>query len=209
MSTPSNQTGASEGSQAGWHPDPSGKTQSRWWDGSQWTSHVTTQPGSGTSSAPDPDARPTPPPLHSRKWKDVPRTLAISAFMVAIVALALVIGSAVGLHSVISRQSSQERAAISQLQAANQKLAGEVAKNHAALAGLKIPSQVSTSQMGICYSTDSESFSNLYDSSMDGYDFVDSVDLETPNLLNGVVSCPSGYSFVPVMPANNSTNSNS
>jgi len=41
---------------------------------------------------------------------------------------------------------------------------------------------------------------------MDGYQFVDGVDVQTPNLLNGVVSCSSGYSFVPVVPANNSTN---
>ena len=210
MSTPWNQACPAEGPQAGWHQDPSGNPQSRWWDGSQWTSHVTTQPGSGAPSAPEPAARPTPPPVHSRKrLKDVPRNFAISALMVAIVALALCVGSAVGLHGVISRQSSQDQAAISRLQAANQQLAAEVAKNHAALAGLKVPSQVNTSQMGICYDIETESFSNLDDSIMDGYAFVDGVDIESPNLLNGVVSCPSGDSFVPVVPANNSTNSNS
>lgn len=28
--------------QAGWHPDPSGKHQHRWWDGATWTSTVAT-----------------------------------------------------------------------------------------------------------------------------------------------------------------------
>ena len=37
-----------------------------------------------------------------------------------------------------------------------------------------------------------ETFSNLVDSTMDGYQFVDGLDVETPNLLNGVVSCPNG-----------------
>ena len=27
---------------AGWHPDPSGKHQHRWWDGAAWTPHVST-----------------------------------------------------------------------------------------------------------------------------------------------------------------------
>jgi hypothetical protein len=30
------------GPPAGWHPDPSGKYQHRWWDGQRWTAHVGT-----------------------------------------------------------------------------------------------------------------------------------------------------------------------
>jgi hypothetical protein len=29
---------------AGWHPDPSGGSQFRWWDGTRWTEHTWTQP---------------------------------------------------------------------------------------------------------------------------------------------------------------------
>ena len=29
---------------AGWHPDPSGKHQLRYWDGTQWTDHVANRP---------------------------------------------------------------------------------------------------------------------------------------------------------------------
>jgi len=129
--------------------------------------------------------------------------------VVAVVALAFGVGGVVKLHADINTQSSQEQTAISRLQAANQKLASEVAKDHAALSGLKVPAQVNTGQMGICYDTSTESFSNLDDSIMDGYNFVDGVDIESPNLLNGVVSCPSGDSFVPVIPGKNSSNGNS
>ena len=27
---------------AGWHPDPAGRHQHRWWDGAAWTTHVST-----------------------------------------------------------------------------------------------------------------------------------------------------------------------
>jgi hypothetical protein len=33
---------APEVSPPAWHPDPSGRFQFRWWDGSEWTSHVAT-----------------------------------------------------------------------------------------------------------------------------------------------------------------------
>ena len=30
-------------SPGGWHPDPFGRHELRWWDGNQWTEHVSTQ----------------------------------------------------------------------------------------------------------------------------------------------------------------------
>lgn len=32
---------------AGWHPDPSGGSQFRWWDGNRWTEHTWSQPPPG------------------------------------------------------------------------------------------------------------------------------------------------------------------
>jgi hypothetical protein len=32
---------------AGWHPDPSGASQFRWWDGVRWTEHTWSRPHSG------------------------------------------------------------------------------------------------------------------------------------------------------------------
>ena len=66
----------------------------------------------------------------------------------------------------------------------------------------------STSKLGICLQNTTQPFTNPDDSVMDGVDFVTGVDIETPNLLDGVVSCPSEYTYVPVTPANNRTNSN-
>jgi hypothetical protein len=36
-----------------WHPDPSGRFQFRWWDGSEWTSHVATNGQVMIDTSPD------------------------------------------------------------------------------------------------------------------------------------------------------------
>ena len=49
--------------QSGWHPDPWGQASLRWWDGEQWTAHVSAvpQPQSHDTSTPGPsEAHPTP-----------------------------------------------------------------------------------------------------------------------------------------------------
>jgi hypothetical protein len=40
------------GSAPGWHPDPSGRWQVRWWDGAAWTEHVASQGRQGSDPAP-------------------------------------------------------------------------------------------------------------------------------------------------------------
>lgn len=35
---------------AGWHPDPSGKFDHRWWDGQRWTANVSTNGVAGTDA---------------------------------------------------------------------------------------------------------------------------------------------------------------
>lgn len=41
----------------GWHPDPMGEAEYRYWDGSQWTEHV-----AYPRAAPAPEPPPPPPP---------------------------------------------------------------------------------------------------------------------------------------------------
>lgn len=48
------------GTQGGWHPDPYGRHQLRWWDGQQWTSQVSDQGVVRDENAP---VQPTPPPM--------------------------------------------------------------------------------------------------------------------------------------------------
>ena len=70
---PSNRSGAAAGPQPGWYPDPSGYSQLRWWDGTQWTSHLTTEPAYPVAPAePEPPVRPTPPYPPEGGWQ--PRT---------------------------------------------------------------------------------------------------------------------------------------
>lgn len=38
----------------GWHPDPSGQQQWRWWDGTQWTDHTWSDPPPPPAPAADP-----------------------------------------------------------------------------------------------------------------------------------------------------------
>lgn len=46
---------------AGWHPDPTGQHESRYWDGSQWTEHVAGQgPQPPPVAAPPPEPPPAP-----------------------------------------------------------------------------------------------------------------------------------------------------
>ena len=40
----------------GWHPDPSGRWQLRWWDGSAWTDRVATGGRQSSDPLPDPGA---------------------------------------------------------------------------------------------------------------------------------------------------------
>jgi len=41
---------------AGWHPDPSGRWQVRWWDGAAWTDHVASSGRQGRDPAPGGEA---------------------------------------------------------------------------------------------------------------------------------------------------------
>lgn len=56
--------------QADWYGDPSGAFEHRYWDGTQWTSHVASRGVSATSAVaaewPDPSASPPPPPPSPR-----------------------------------------------------------------------------------------------------------------------------------------------
>jgi Protein of unknown function (DUF2510) len=45
--------GGSTVSPPAWHPDPSGRFQFRWWDGSEWTSHVATNGQVMVDNSPD------------------------------------------------------------------------------------------------------------------------------------------------------------
>ena len=61
MTMPRNRSGAAAGPQPGWYQDPSGYFQLRWWDGTQWTSHVTPEPAYPVAPAePRPPAQPYP-----------------------------------------------------------------------------------------------------------------------------------------------------
>jgi hypothetical protein len=128
---------------------------------------------------------------------------------VLIVALCACVGLSIALTLVMTGsldgKLGRDEASISQLQGDNQRLQGEnqqltteVTSDHATL--VKIPSQAGTGQLGLCYSTTSETFSNLYDSVMDGYPFTIGVLVSSPTIINGVVSCPSGEQFVPITP---------
>ena len=44
------------GTAPGWHPDPSGRWQLRWWDGAAWTDRVATSGRVGTDPVPGGDA---------------------------------------------------------------------------------------------------------------------------------------------------------
>jgi len=41
-----------DSSASGWHADPWGEAPYRWWDGTQWTGHTTTDPGPPTTKRP-------------------------------------------------------------------------------------------------------------------------------------------------------------
>jgi hypothetical protein len=130
---------------------------------------------------------------------------------VAAVAVLLGVGIAVvvilsGNVSHLQGQVSQLQGQVTTLQGQGQQLQEQVTRDHGTLA--KIPPQAGTGQLGICYETSTQSFTNLYDSVMDGYPFVISVNAQPPNLINGVVSCPSGFQFVPVTPVRSSTTGN-
>lgn len=55
---------------AGWHPDPEGSAQLRWWDGQQWTSAVQPYPASPTLPEPMPElpAVPGSGQTNRKKW---------------------------------------------------------------------------------------------------------------------------------------------
>jgi hypothetical protein len=73
MTMPWNQPSTAAGPQPGWYWDPSGYSQFRWWDGTQWTSHVTTEPGYPVAPAePEPPSQPAPPYPPDGGWQ--PRT---------------------------------------------------------------------------------------------------------------------------------------
>jgi hypothetical protein len=138
---------------------------------------------------------------------------ALTALALGVVALAVSIGGYLGASSSANAKAAQAETAISQLQAANGKLqqansnlAGQVAKDEQALA--KIPSQTKTktAQYGVCFQTSTGETINLNDGNQ--VTPLTFADITTPNDINGVVSCPSGYTYIPVTPANNATNSN-
>jgi hypothetical protein len=134
----------------------------------------------------------------------------------AVITLALagaLVGVTVAEHGAIDSQASHAQSSISKLQQENASLATQLAQAQTAISAnrtalAKVPDQANVSKLGICYQTSSQTFTGLVDSIMNNYAFIDGLYLSTPNNLNGVITCPSGYTYVPVTPANNSTNSN-
>jgi hypothetical protein len=124
-----------------------------------------------------------------------------TALVLSGVALVVTVGGLFRLDQDVKDASSQSQAKISHLQT-------ELSAADGKLSAMKADTDSGTSKLGICYQTDTQSFSGLVDSIMDNYSFVVGVDIGTPNDVNGVVSCASGYTYVPVVPGNNSTNSN-
>jgi hypothetical protein len=124
-----------------------------------------------------------------------------TALVLSGVALVVTVGGLFRLDQAVRHASSQSQASISHLQT-------ELNAAEGKLSAMKADTDSGTSKFGICYQTDTQSFSGLVDSIMDNYSFVVGVDIGTPNDVNGVVSCASGYTYVPVVPGNNSTNSN-
>lgn len=57
---------------ADWYPDPSGRHEHRYWDGTRWTEHVASHGRQGT----DPDPTPMPPPTVARPTEKVVRDVA-------------------------------------------------------------------------------------------------------------------------------------
>ena len=57
---------------AGWYPDPSGRHEHRYWDGTRWTEHVASHGRPGT----DPDLTSAPPPTVNRATEKVVRDVA-------------------------------------------------------------------------------------------------------------------------------------
>lgn len=64
----------------------------------------------------------------------------------------------------------------------------------------KLSAPAKTVQLGVCYDGTSETFNDGYDPTIDGYNFVTSINLASPSIKDGVVSCQQGYTFVPVTP---------
>lgn len=75
---------------AGWHPDPSGKFDQRYWDGQKWTDHVARggeMMRDIAATVPPPPALPPRPPL-KHGWRDWPWT----GIVAGVVVLAAIIG---------------------------------------------------------------------------------------------------------------------
>lgn len=93
---PTHEAAKAEQAAAGWYPNPSGTGQ-RYWDGDQWTHHVTGEPvvqPPVTSAAPAASASPVAPPGPGVMTKD-PRnnTLAVAGYICALIPIVgLIIG---------------------------------------------------------------------------------------------------------------------
>jgi hypothetical protein len=99
----------------GWHRDPWGRFEHRWWDGQQWTAHVWSQgraaldtPGGAVPPAPDPAWGGTPPPPSSRR----PVVIAVVAVAVVLALIVVVTNrddGSDGLASISRGGSTAER----------------------------------------------------------------------------------------------------
>jgi len=67
---------------AGWHPDPSGSTQLRWWDGRSWTEHVAAMPGSAHAPASESAPAVSTPPREKTMTGATWAVLAVTALVV-------------------------------------------------------------------------------------------------------------------------------
>ena len=82
---------------AGWHPDPEGKPQLRWWDGKQWTS--------ATKAIPNRGGGPTTPPVDPAARK---RGNKIAAGVIGVIVLAFVLFNVFGGDSENDRATASE-----------------------------------------------------------------------------------------------------
>lgn len=101
---------------AGWHPDPSGKFDQRYWDGARWTDHVA-RGGEmmRDEPLPTPLLRPPPRPVEKRGWRQWPWTQIVFGVIVVATIVGIIAAFAGGDDdkTVTAATTTEERAAVS------------------------------------------------------------------------------------------------